>query len=167
VYRVRYYGKDSTFREHRIIYSAAVYSIPRSILLSLSLSLSEIHSLPASCMCTSVCSVSENLAREALSPPPSPLAGGLTLFPRCRSPCPVAARVPVTSPPHYRREERLDSREFRGKNFLIRMHKPSASSPRDDGVPTMWNRSRKRRVEKERTRELVNHETLHNPRRFT
>lgn len=46
-----------------------------------------------------------------------------TLFPRQSPPCLVTAHVPVTSTPCCRGGKRLDSREFREKNFLIRVHK--------------------------------------------
>lgn len=51
-----------------------------------------------------------------------------TLFPRQSPPCLVTAHVPVTSTPYCREGKRLDSREFREKNFLIRVHKRFASS---------------------------------------
>lgn len=58
--------------------------------------------------------------------------GGLTLYFHDTSPfspsCLVTVRVPVTSTPYCRGGKRLDSREFREKNFLIRVHKRFASS---------------------------------------
>lgn len=51
-----------------------------------------------------------------------------TLFLRHSPSCLVTARVPVTSLPYCRGGKRLDSREFREKNFLIRVYKRFVSS---------------------------------------
>lgn len=104
------------------VYPALYHCIshwPSTIKFILSLapfSISEIHSL-ARCIYVCAC-----LSASRSSSPE------LTLYFHDTPPCLVTVRVPVTSPPYCRGGKRLDSREFREKNFLIRVHKRFASS---------------------------------------